>query len=272
MLLSNKTATCLLAFCFIFTPPVFAKGNNLSLRVAVAPLIYNSGLFSLLIPPFERKNKLTVDVVAVNTESAFKLAEKGDLDIVLVGDSKLEMSFLGKGFGADHRQFASSYYMIIGPPSDPAKIKGEKTAKYAFYKISEKKALFVSRGDGSEIDQREKMLWEGAYVDKKVGWYLETGKGMDETVMIADEKRGYTLCDKLTYAAMKDMVRLEVLINEKDPYLKDSYNIIAVNPRRYPQVKYGAALMLIEYLMSKEAQDIVNNFTINGVQLFYPGE
>lgn len=272
MLLSKKTAICLMGFYFIFAPPVVAKGNNSSLRLAVAPFIYNSGILSFLIPPFERKNKLTIEVVAVNPESAFMLAERGDVDALIVEDSNLEMSFMGNGFGADHRHFTSSYFIILGPPSDPAKVKGEKTAKYAFYKISEKKALFVSRGDGSEIDQREKIVWESAYVKKKGEWYIETGRGMDETLMVADEKKGYTLCDKLTYAFMKDMVRLEILINEKDPYLKDTFNIIAVNPTRYPQVKYGTAMMFIDYLMSKEAQNQIRNFRLNGEQLFYPEE
>lgn len=272
MAFSKKTIICLLGFYFVFAPPLFAKGSNSSLRLAVAPMIYNSGILSFLLPSFEKKNKLAVEIFAVNAESAFMLAEKGDVDALIVEDSNLEMSFMGNGFGADHRHFASNYYVILGPPSDPASIKGEKTAKYAFYKISEKKALFVSRGDGSEIDQKEKIVWESAYVKKKGEWYIETGRGMDETLMVADEQKGYTLCDKLTYAVMKDMVRLEILINEKDPYLKDIFNIIAVNPKRYPQVKYGTAMMLIDYLMSKEAQDIINKFKVNGEQLFYAGE
>lgn len=272
MAFSKKTIICLLGFYFVFAPPVFAKANNSSLRLAIVPMIYNSGILSLIIPTFERKNKLIVEVVAVNTETALNLAEKGDVDLVLVEDSEMEMSFMEKGLGADIKHFASSYYVILGPASDPARIKGEKTAKYAFYKISEKKALFVSRGDGSEIDQKEKIVWESAYVKKKGEWYIETGKGMDETLMAADEQKGYTLCDKLTYAVMKDMVRLEILINEKDPYLKDTFNIIAVNPKRYPQVKYGTSMMFIDYLMSKEAQNIINKFKINGEQLFYSGE
>lgn len=252
--------------------PAVAKDHNLSLRIATHPYLFNSGLLPSLIPEFERKNKLTIEVVIVNTENALKLAEKGDVDVVLVEDSEAQMSFMERGLGTDLRHFVSSYYIIIGPASDPAKIKGEKTAKYAFYKISEKKSIFVSRGDVSEIDRREKMLWESAYVKKRGDWYLEARKGMDETLMIADEKNGYTLCDEFTYLTMKDMVGLDVMIKEKDPYLKQSYNIIAVNPKRYPMVKYGAAMMFIEYLTSNEVQRIINNSKITGEQLFYAGE
>jgi len=272
MAFSKRTVICLLGFCFILAPSVFAKGGNITLRLATAPIIYNSGLLSFLLPPFEKKYKLNVDIVAVNTEAALNMAEKGEVDAVLVEDSEQEMSFMAKGLGADIRHVASSYFIIIGPSSDPAGIKGEKTAKYAFYKISEKKAVFVSRGDGSEMDQREKMLWKSAYVNKKGDWYLETGSGMDETIVAADGKMGYTICDELTYAVMKDMIGLEVLLKEKDPYIREVYNIIAVNPRRYPQVKYGTAMMFIEYITSNEAQGIINNFKINGEQLFYIGE
>lgn len=271
-MLFPKKIVIILFLLNLISQPAFAKSGDISLRVAVAPMIYNSGILSLLLPSFERKNKLTVEIVAVNTENAFMLAEKGDVDALIVEDSNLEMSFMGNGFGSDHRHFASSYFIILGPPSDPARIKGEKTAKYAFYKISEKKALFISRGDDSEVDQREKIVWESAYVKKKGEWYIETGKGMDETVIMADVKMGYTICDKLTYTALKEMIRLEILINERDPYMKETFNIIAVNPKRYPKVKYGTAMMFIDYLMSKGAQDIINNFKINGEQLFYPGE
>lgn len=264
---------CMGIIPLILTPlPVPAKADICVLKVAVTPELYNSGLLSLLIPPFEKKNKLSIEVLPLDSKNAIEAAERGDVDAVLIEDSEDEMSFMENGFGTDHTHFVHSYYVILGPPSDPAKIKGEKTGKYAFYKISEKKALFISRGDHSEIDLKEKMLWENAYVKKKGDWYIETGKGTDETMMVADEKKGYMLSDKLTFASMKDMVRLDILVKGEDPYLRNTYNVIAVNSKKYPHVKQGTSLMLIEYLTSKEVKDIINGFNINGEQLFYAGE
>lgn len=270
-MVSLKKSVMLVAFYLFLTPlPVIAKEEVLCLRVAVTPSVYNSTILTPLLSPFEKKNRLRVDVVAAETEKALKLAENGEVDAVIVNDPDQEMAFMEKGFGSDHKSFMHSYFMIVGPPSDPAKVKGER-ANYAFYKIAEKMAIFVSGGNKSEAVPWERRLWDRADVKKLGKWYIEAGKDMDETLMVADEKRGYTLSDRFTYIAMKDMIRIVALV-DKDPNLKNVYSIMAVNPNRYTHVKYGTAVMLIEYLSSKEAQEIINGFKITGEQLFYPGE
>lgn len=272
MIFPKKTFFCIIMLSLSLTSsPVFAKEEAAMLRLATTPNPYKSGLLSILLSHFERKNRLKVEVVVAETEKAFTLAENGEVDAVLVNDPDLERAFIEKGFGSEYNTFMHSYFVIVGPSSDPAKIKGE-SAKYAFYRIAEKMAPFISGGDESDTHQREKMLWESAYVKKKGGWYSKTGKDMNETILLADEKKGYTICDKFSYALVRDLIGLDILVTGEDPYLKDTYSIIAVNPQRHPRVRYGTALMLIEYLASKEAQDLINDFKINGEQLFHAGE
>lgn len=272
MAFSKKTFFCIIMLYLSLIPsPVFGKEEAAMLRLATTPNPYKSGLLSILLSHFEEKNRLKVEVVVAETEKAFTLAENGEVDAVLVNDPELERAFMENGFGSEYNTFMHSYFVIVGPSSDPAKIKGE-SAKYAFYRIADLKVPFISGGNESDTHQREKMLWESAYVKKKGAWYFETGKDMNETLLLADEKKGYTICDKFSYALVRDLIGLEILVKGEDPFLKDTYSIIAVNPQRHPRVRYGTALMLIEYLASKEVQDVINDFKINEEQLFHVGK
>lgn len=274
MLFPEKSVLWTVMLCLPFAPlPASAKskGEVVMLRIATTPSLHYTGLLSTLLAPFELKNKEKVVVVPVETEKAFNLARNGEVDVVIVNDPESEASFMEDGFGVNHTRFMHSYFMIVGPPNDPAKIKGEK-ANYAFYKISEKKAPFISSGDDSEIHKKEKRLWESVEINKKGGWYSETRKGVEEALMLADDKKGYTLADRYVYAFLKNMIKLVVLTDKDDPYLKNVYSVIAVNPKRFTYVKYGSAQMLIEYLTSQRAKEIISGYKINGEQLFYAGE
>jgi tungstate transport system substrate-binding protein len=267
----KKTLLYSLVLCLSFaSSPIFAADAVLHLRIATVPSIYNSGILPVLLSPFEEKNKVEVDIIGTKTEMALKMAEEGEVDALIINDPELEASFMEKGLGSDYKSFMYNYLLIVGPPSDPAGIKGEK-ARYAFFRISEKKAPFISRGDGSEMNRKEKRLWNSIEHKRMGGWYFETGKDMEETLFAASERKGYTLSDRLTYEVVKDMIGLAVLGEKEDPYLKNIYSVIAVNPQRYPHVKYGTAVMLIEYLRSKDAQGIINGFKVGGQQLFYAG-
>lgn len=271
MTLFKKTVLCLIAFVIIILPPVYAKEKFLFLKLAVPPSVIDSGVLNTLLPKFEKKNNLRVEVVGAETAKALKLAENGEVDAVMTNDPDLEFPFMEKRLGSDRKVFMHSNLVIVGPPSDPARIKGEG-AKYAFYNIAETKAPFISRGDGSDIHQREKWLWASVNVKEKGKWYMETGKDMAGTLIVASEKKGYTLSDLQSYAVTKEMLELEVLIDGDPTYLKTVYSIIAVSPKRFPFVKYGTAMMLIEYLTSREAQYRIAGYVVNGERPFCAGE
>ncbi len=271
MPLFTKTVLCLIIVIFIVSTAVFAKEKVLRLKIAVHPSVVDSGVLNIFIQKFEKRNNLKVDVIPAETSNALKLAENGEVDAVITDDPDLEFPFMEKRLGSDRKVFMHSNLVIVGPSDDPARIKGEG-AKYAFYNIAEKKAPFVSRGDGSEIHQREKWLWDSVNVKEKGKWYMETGKDMAKTLLVASERRGYTLSDMHTYAITKEILDLEILIEGDPAYLKTVYSIIPVNPKRYPFVKYGTAVMLKDYLSSREAQYGIAGYVVNGERPFGVGE
>jgi tungstate transport system substrate-binding protein len=163
-------------------------------------------------------------------------------------------------------------FVIIGPADDPAKIKGMTSAAEAFKKAAAL-STFVSRGDNSGTHTKELSIWKKAGVDPKgQKWYLEVGQGMEKTQRIADEKRAYTLTDRGTWLATKEKDRLAMaIVLEGDPTLFNQYGVMAVNPAKYPQVKYKEAMQFINWLISKEGQEAIASFKDkNGNPLFIP--
>ncbi len=238
------------------------------LRLATTTSTENSGLLYKLLPPFEKKYNIKVDVIAVGTGKALKLAENGDVDVVLVHAGKAEAEFIKQGFGVNRRQVMYNDFVVIGYKNDPANIKGSD-ALLAFKKIADTKYPFVSRGDESGTYKREQALWEQAGINPQGKWYLETGQGMGATLQVADEKQAYCLVDRGTYIAYKDKIALGLLV-EGGEMLFNPYGIIAVNPKRHPHINYKHAMALIGWISSPEGQRIIGNYKINGKQLFYP--
>jgi tungstate transport system substrate-binding protein len=164
-------------------------------------------------------------------------------------------------------------FVIIGPPNDPAKIKGIKSAVEGFRNIGKSGELFVSRGDNSGTHTKELSIWKKAGIDPKgQKWYLEVGQGMEKTQRIANEKRAYTLTDRGTWLATKDNDKLEmVIVLEGDPVLFNQYGVMAVNPEKHKHVKYKEAMEFINWLISKEGQQAIASFKDKlGNQLFIP--
>ena len=229
----------------------------------------NSGLLYELLPPFEEQNNCKVDVIAVGTGKALKLGENGDVDIVFVHARKAEGQFVADGFGVGRRDVMYNDFVILGPESDPAGIKGTKDASAALRKVADKQACFCSRGDDSGTHKKEQALWQAAGVEPSGQWYVETGQGMGATLTVANEKLAYTLADRGTYLAFRDKIQVKVLC-EGDERLFNSYGIIAVNPKRHAHVKHDLALKLIAYVTSSEGQQSIANFEKSGEQLFHP--
>ena len=239
------------------------------LKLATTTSTENSGLLDKLLPPFEKRFNIKVDVIAVGTGKALRLGENGDVDIVLVHARQAEDEFIQKGYGVNRRDVMYNDFIILGPSNDPAKIKEEKNVVSALTKIADQKAFFVSRGDDSDTDKKEKSLWQIANITPNGTWYMEAGQGMGATLQIADEKRAYVLCDRGTFIAYKNKVGL-VILSEGDPLLFNPYGVIAINPARHSYVKYMEAMQLIAWFTSVEGQKIIGEYKKEGEILFHP--
>ena len=257
----------LFAVSMILISSVYA--NPVHLKLATTTSTENSGLLGVLLPPFEEKFGIKVDVIAVGTGKALKLGENGDVDVVLVHAREVEDTFIQEGYGVNRRDVMYNDFIILGPSDDPAEVKGEKNAVLVLKKIAERKVYFISRGDDSGTYKKEKILWQRAGIIPHGKWYMEVGQGMGAALQIAYEKQAYILCDRGTFLAYKDKIDLIILF-EGDPLLFNPYGIMAVNPALYPQVKYIEAMQLIAWVTSVEGQKIIKEYKKEGEVLFHP--
>jgi len=233
----------------------------------------NSGLFSYILPVFEKKTGIKVKVVARGTGASIEMGKRGDADMVMVHAKEQELKAVEEGYFVDRHDLMYNDFVIIGPNNDPAKIKGLKSAEDAFRKLAESGNLFVSRGDNSGTHTKELAIWKKAGIEPKgQKWYLEAGQGMEKTQRIADEKRAYTLTDRGTWLATKDNDKLEmIIVLEGDPILFNQYGVMSVNPEKHKHVKYKESMEFINWLISKEGQETIASFKDkNGNQLFIP--
>ncbi|MGB6607654.1 MAG: substrate-binding domain-containing protein [Atribacterota bacterium] len=260
-------AILILSISLLLMGTVFAE--PIHLKMATTTSTENSGLLAKLLPPFEEKYNIKVDVIAVGTGAAMKLGENGDADVLFVHAREAEDKFIEAEYGVNRRDVMYNDFIVLGPSNDPAKIKEEKSAAYVLTKIANQKAFFVSRGDNSGTDQKEKGLWKIANIVPEGEWYMEAGQGMGATLQIADEKQAYVLCDRATFIAYKNKIGL-VILSEGDPILFNPYGVIAVNPDRYPHVKYMEAMQFIAWVTSVEGQKIIREYEIDGEILFHP--
>jgi tungstate transport system substrate-binding protein len=231
----------------------------------------DSGLFGHVLPIFTAASGITVHVVAVGTGQALAIGARGDADALLVHDRVGEDKFVADGFGIDRRDVMYNDFVIVGPNSDPAYIRGLKNAREALSRIAQAAAMFASRGDDSGTDRMELRLWKSAGIqpDPHSGWYRDLGQGMGATLNIAAAMNAYTLTDRATWANFKNRQGLAIL-TEGDPALFNPYGSILVNPAKWPQVKYQDARIWHEWLTSKAGVDAITSYRINGEQLFFP--
>ena len=238
------------------------------LRMSTTTSTENSGLLSVLLPPFEKKYGCKVDVVAVGTGKALKLGEAGDVDVVFVHARKLEDKFVANGYGVDRRDVMYNDFVLVGPRTTPRASGGRRSAPEAFRAISAKGSPFISRGDESGTHQKEKEIWASAGIVPRGAWYIEAGQGMGEVLTMATQKRGYTLSDRGTYIAFRKKTDL-VVLRQGDNNLWNPYGIIAVNPKKFPHAKYDLALKLIDFVTGPEGRALIAGFKVDGEQLFF---
>jgi tungstate transport system substrate-binding protein len=232
----------------------------------------NSGLFNVLIPAYEKATcyNVSLEIIAVGTGKAIRIAKKGAADLLFVHDPFREEKFVTEGYGVNRRPVMHNVFVIAGPAKDPARIKSAQTAAEALERIAEARAPFVSRGDDSGTNIKELDLWDDAAINPRgKGWYFEAGTEMGETLLIAGQKKAYTLTDIGTFLNYEKRLDLKIL-NQGDPALKNCYSVIAVNPERFPNTHYREAMDFIAYVTAPEGQGIIDKYTKHRIRLFSP--
>lgn len=259
----------------IISPKSFEQKNVL--KIATTTSLDATGLLDKIRVEFEKRNAgVNVTWVAVGTGQAIEIGERGDVDIIIVHNRELEEQFIKEGYGIHGITFAWNDFIIVGPKNDPANVNSSKNVVEAFKKIYQTgeigKTLFISRGDRSGTNLKELTIWNliGLKVDGRK-WYIESGQGMEQVLIIANEKQSYTLSDRSTFLSIKSTLdfSLEILF-EGDPQLLNLYRAIIVNPNKYPSSRYDCAEKFVQFLVSPEGQNIIGNYTKNGQKLFYP--
>ncbi|MFA4836608.1 MAG: substrate-binding domain-containing protein [Dehalococcoidia bacterium] len=251
-------------------PVLLGKGR---LKVATTTSLYDTGLWGYLEPMFEKKYNVELDIINVGTGIALKYGENGDVDVLTVHDKAAEEKFIADGFGTARTIFAYNHFVIVGPASDPAGIKG-MSPQDAFKKLfNDAKAKFISRGDNSGTHSKEKAIWKAAGFDyatqiQKVGqWYVEAGQGMGPTLLMANEKQGYTIADIGTYLAFKGKTNLVPIVDQGNILL----NVYSVIPTT-KTTKKDMVQNMVTFLTSPEVQKIIGDYGVAdyGQQLFTP--
>ena len=250
--------------------PVQAQQKNIILSTTTST--QDSGLLDVLNPIFEKKTGYFVKTIAVGSGQAMAMGQKGEADVLLVHSPAAEKKFVAEGYGVNRRLIMHNDYIVVGPSGDPAKIKGAKPTVEAFKKVASGTALFLSRGDNSGTHAKEMGIWKAAGINpEKQKWYQQTGLGMGQTLNVTSEKKGYTLADRGTYLALKKNLSLDILV-EGDAILLNIYNVIEVNPAKWPKVNAAGGRAFADFMVSKEVQDIVKTFGVDkfGSPLFFP--
>jgi tungstate transport system substrate-binding protein len=263
------------------------------LRVATTTSLYDTGLWDYLENVFEKEYNADLQITAVGTGNALALGKTGDVDMVAVHDPAQEAAFIAGNysvkalnFSADRVTWAYNYFIIVGPEADPAGISsltGDSAAVQAFQNIQiagkadPETVKFISRGDNSGTHGKEKALWKLAGVKNYTteiegngtaeGWYLETGKGMGDTLTVANQKLAYTLTDKGTFLAYKSKLDLVPLLDTGSNLL-NVYCVMICKNGIHPEM----ANNLVDFLRSDEIQALVAGFGVPeyGEPLFYP--
>ena len=242
------------------------------ITVASTTSTEQSGLLAYLLPTFTQTTGIDVYLAAVGTGEALKIGERGDCDVLLVHDATRELQFMRSGFGSVRREVMYNDFVIVGPEDDPAKIDATHDAVAALRKIAAAKARFVSRGDLSGTEAAEQRLWTevgSRPLAARDLWYLKTGSSMGQTLATAVMANGYTLTDRGTWVQFRDRRNLKIVV-EHDPLLLNQYAVMLVNPARHPQVKVDTGMAFIEWLTSREGQDKIASYKVEGQQLFFP--
>lgn len=253
-----------------------------TLRLATTISTNDSGLLEEILPDFEERYEVRVDVIAVGAgQEALTLAEQGDVDVVLMHARRQEDAFVEQGFGVNRQDVMFNDFVIVGPDSDPAGVRAAASAADAFTRIADTRAPFASRGDQSDTHNKELEIWDatGTAPAPVTGWYQSFGQGMGETLVAANEQRAYTLTDRATYIRMRDKLpELAILFGgetidqNSDTGLRNPYGVIQVNPETHPDINAELAAAFVQWITSPAVQAHIGEFGLEqyGQPLFLP--
>ena len=265
-ILLTLTTTLVLAL------PAAAQAQDKSIVVASTTSTRDSGLFDYILPIFKKKTGITVKVVAQGTGKALDTGRRGDADVLFVHAKAQEEKFVKEGYGGPRHPVMYNDFVVVGPKSDPAGIKGMKDVTKAFQTIKDKKIDFISRGDRSGTNSAELRIWKAAGIDIKKDhgpWYKAIGQGMGATLNTAAASNAYTLSDRATWIHFKNKQDL-VIVVQGDKRLFNQYGVFLVNPKKFPHVKAKLGQEFIDWLISPEGQKIIAGYKVNGQELFFP--
>lgn len=253
-------------------PPVAAAQSS-EVILATTTSTRDAGLLDSLLPVFERQTRYRVKVIAVGSGQALAMGRRGDADVVLSHAPEAERVLVDSGYFVRRRLVMHNEFLVVGPASDPAGLRGLSDAVAAFRRLAERRAPFVSRGDQSGTHQREQILWKrtGMAGPPRDGWYVESGQGMGATLQLADEKRGYTLTDRATYLAWRDKLQLVPMV-EGDSLLYNVYHVLELNPANAARANLTGGRALADFFVAPETQALIAGFgkARFGQSLFVP--
>lgn len=268
----NRRTLLVAAALGTLTIAVPAQAQDKSIVVSSTTSTQDSGLFGHILPLFKAKTGIDVKVVAQGTGQALDTGRRGDADVVFVHAKSAEEKFLAEGFSTKRYPVMYNDFVLIGPKSDPAGIKGMKDVGAALKQIMAKGAPFISRGDKSGTHIAEVTLWTASGIDiekQKGDWYKSIGQGMGAALNTAAASGGYVLSDRGTWISFKNKGDLAIAV-EGDKRLFNQYGVMLVNPAKHPNVKKDLGQAFIDWLVSPEGQKAIADYKINGEQLFYP--
>lgn len=271
-MLNGRLLTALAAFAMFAVGGISAIAQDKSIVVASTTSTQDSGLFDHILPLFEAETGIDVRVVAQGTGQALDTGRRGDADVVFVHAKAQEEKFIEEGFGVKRFDVMYNDFVLIGPESDPAGIRGSMDIAAALTAIRTKEAPFVSRGDKSGTHSAELRLWKEAGIDiasAEGDWYREIGQGMGAALNTAGAMNAYVLSDRGTWLSFKNRGELEIAV-QGDNRLFNQYGVMLVNPEKHPSVKADLGQSFVDWLISPEGQEAIGEYQIDGKQLFFP--
>lgn len=262
----------LLALVLILAPAARAQApGSRTVILATTTSTQDSGLLDVLVPLFEQSTGYSVKTISVGTGQALALAARGEADVTLAHAPALEKKYVAEGKMRDRRLVMYNDFLVVGPPTDPAKIKGDRSVVEALKKVAATGARFVSRGDKSGTHVLEQTLWTQAGVTPGAPWYIESGQGMGATLGIANDRRAYTLTDRATLLAFARRVDLAPMV-EGDRRLLNIYSVMEVNPANGPRVNAAGGKAFAAFMLAPPTQAVIRRFGVDtyGQPLFVP--
>ncbi len=245
-----------------------------TLVVVATTSVYDTGIMDPLTSGFEERFGVSVDIISQGTGAALETARRGDCDVVMMHAPEPEETFLREGHGINRRAVMASPFVVVGPEDDPAGIADTGDVTDAFRSVAAAESTFISRADQSGTHFREREIWAAAEIEPGGAWYHESGTGMGNALIQADELDGYVLTVRATWLAMESALGLAVVLDappgDPPPLLANRYRLAAVNPARHSNVAYDLAMAYLGYLTSPEGQGSIAAYTVDGEQLFFP--